>query len=143
MTDQRAITIDLWQTLIANDAAKDVEASIARNSLRINRLRNVLQTSIKSEYTGKLEAAVQRIRTDMEVAHHNGVDRSFFLWSRQLIEYVEERLFDRLNETETDKILAAIDEPFLVHPPSVHVAAADILNALVAGDLLASRTSSG
>ena len=78
----KLVTIDLWQTLIANDAAKDAKASCARISLRINRLHNELETLNKSGNMGKLKAAVQRIQADMEVAHHNGVDRSFFLWSR-------------------------------------------------------------
>jgi HAD superfamily hydrolase (TIGR01549 family) len=101
-----------------------------RNSLRIDRLGDALRASGNAVPRDELEAAVRRVRDDMDGAHLNGVDRTFHLWVRQIVEYAAPGVFDRLPDDQAEATLRSIDEPFLAHPPSAHPDTDEILSRL-------------
>lgn len=131
MATPRAVTLDLWRTLIVDDPSIDAGVGADRNSLRIDRLADVLRSAGNEVPRGELEAAFQRVRDDTDHAHLNGVDRTFHLWVRQIVEYAAPRLLGRLSEDQTEAALRAVDEPFLEHPPSVHPDTGEILDRLI------------
>ena len=130
MAGARAITLDLWRTLVIEEPSTRNSSGRARNDRRIEGVSTALAAAGSPVERSVLEAAFRRVRDDIDHAHHNGVDRTFPLWVRQVIEYAEPGSFDRLDASHSDAVLHAVDDPFLAHPPEPHPAARNVLDEL-------------
>lgn len=130
-----AVTLDLWRTLVIEGPPAYPGSAGSRNHARVAGVLNALAAAGHPTDRSALEAAFERVRDDMDHAHHNGVDRTFQLWVRQIIEYVEPGRFDRLDRDSADAVTRAVDETFLVHPPMPHPAATQVLEKLAKKNL--------
>ncbi len=126
---RNVVTLDLWLTLITEPPSISTDGA-DRNATRRSLLIEALAAAGHSVTEDDVESSFQRVRGDMDHAHANGVDRTFPLWVRQIVDYTLPGVFDTLPEEAADSIIAAIDEPFLTAPPTPHPAATEVLNAL-------------
>ena len=129
------VTLDLWLTLIAEIPASRAVAATGRNEGRVGQISAAMAAAGHPVSDDDITAAFAAARVDMDHAHRNGVDRTFELWIRQVIDYIQPGLFDQLSDDLAGPIIAAADEPFLVSPPSVHPSALEILQYLKASGL--------
>lgn len=130
MTPRRAVTLDLWRTLIAENPSIERGTGGERNARRVKLLTEALLEAGHPVDQDALQDAFARIRDDMDMAHRNGVDRVFRVWVRDLIEYALPGAFDRFPEDVAQRMLQAVDEPFLRNPPAPHPAATGVLRHL-------------
>lgn len=131
---RNVVTLDLWLTLITEPPSISTDGA-DRNATRRIRLIEALAAAGHSVSEDDVESSFQRARGDMDHAHGNGVDRTFPLWVRQIVDYTLPGVFDTLPEEAANAVIAAIDEPFLAAPPTPHPAATDVLNALATAGL--------
>ncbi|NQW16472.1 MAG: HAD family hydrolase [Chloroflexi bacterium] len=134
MAKRDTVTLDLWLTLIV-DVPSTSTRSENRTSLRVERMSDAMAQAGHPVTAEQINEAFAATRGDMDHAHSNGVDRTFDLWIRQVVDHMHPRLFDQLSDKDADRIVAAADEPFIESPPSVHASALDILKYLKAEGL--------
>ncbi len=130
MDQSRAVTLDLWRTLIAEEPSIERGNGGDRNAYRVQLLSEALSDAGHAVDQGAIQEAFARIRDDMDMAHRNGVDRVYRVWVRDLVEYAAPGIFDRFPEEVAQRLLRAVDEPFMRFPPAPHRAAASILQDL-------------
>ena len=130
MSNQRAVTLDLWLTLITEMPPVPGDRDISRNALRLEGAVIALADAGHSVSADDLDAAFKRVRLDMDHAHRNGVDRTFDLWVRQVVEYAAPGVFDKLPDDKANAILNAVDDPFLQYPPVIHSSATEVVRNL-------------
>ena len=140
---RNVVTLDLWLTLITEQAFTS-GGGADRSRLRLDGVMSALAAAGCPVEEDELEASFKRVREDMDHAHANGVDRTFPLWVRQIVDYTLPGVFDTLSDEAADGIIAAVDEPFLAAPPAVHPKAGEVLSALTeAGFHLALISNTG
>jgi putative hydrolase of the HAD superfamily len=130
MGEQRAVTLDLWLTLITEMPPVPGDRDISRNELRLENAVAALTDAGHSVTADDLDAAFKRVRQDMDHAHWNGVDRTFDLWVRQVVEYAAPGVFDKLPDDDANAVLGAVDDPFLQYPPIIHSSATEVVREL-------------
>ncbi len=131
---RNVVTLDLWLTLITEQPTISRDGA-DRNEIRLSRVMDAMAAAGHPVEEDELEASFKRVREDMDHAHHNGVDRTFPLWVRQIIDYTIPGIFDTLPDGAADEIIAAVDEPFIAAPPASHPAATEVLSALAGAGL--------
>jgi putative hydrolase of the HAD superfamily len=131
---RNVVTLDLWLTLITEQPTISRDGA-DRNAIRLNRVMNAMAAAGHTINADELEASFKRAREDMDHAHANGVDRTFPLWVRQIVDYTLPGVFDTLSDEAADAIIAAVDEPFLAVPPVAHPKAGEVLSALTEAGL--------
>lgn len=130
MGRQRAVTLDLWLTLIVEMPPVPGDRDTSRNALRLEGATGALADAGYPVSVEKLGAAFNRVRLDMDHAHWNGVDRTFDLWVRQVVEYAAPGVFDKLPDDAANAVLSAVDDPFLQYPPVIHNSATEVVRKL-------------
>ena len=130
-SDRSVVTLDLWLTLITEQAPA-ISEGLDRNVKRRSGVIDAMAAAGHPVTEDEVKAAFGRVRDDMDHAHANGVDRTFPLWVRQVIDYMKPGLFDTLPDEAVGEITAAVDRPFLTAPPIAHPAALDVMNPLIA-----------
>ncbi len=131
---RNVVTLDLWLTLITEQPTISKDGA-DRNAIRLSRVMDAMAAAGHSINEDTLEASLKRVREDMDHAHANGVDRTFPLWVRQIVDYTLPGVFDTLADDAADEIIAAVDEPFLAAPPAAHPKAGEVLSALTEAGL--------
>ena len=129
MATRDTVTLDLWLTLIV-DVPTASTRSAKRDVLRIEQMTAAMAAAGHPVTEDQIRSSFAAARADTDHAHRNGVDRTFELWIRQVVDRMHPRLFDQLPDEDADRIIAAADEPFIQSPPSVHEYALDLLKHL-------------
>lgn len=131
---RNVVTLDLWLTLVTEQQAISSAAG-NRNAIRLSRVAKAMAAAGHPVEEDELEASFKRAREDIDHAHANGVDRTFPLWVRQIIDYTLPGVFDTLSDEAAGEIISAVDEPFLAAPPVAHPKAGEVLSALTEAGL--------
>jgi FMN phosphatase YigB (HAD superfamily) len=129
MATRDTVTLDLWLTLIV-DVPTTSTRSAKRDVLRIEQMTAAMAAAGYPVTEEQIRDAFAGARADIDHAHRNGVDRTFELWIRQVVDHMHPRLFDQLPGEDADRIIAAADEPFIQSPPTVHEYALNLLKYL-------------
>ncbi|MCH7738866.1 MAG: HAD-IA family hydrolase [Chloroflexi bacterium] len=131
---RNVVTLDLWLTLITEQAFTS-RGGVGRSRERLSRVMDALASAGHPVDEDELEASFKRVQEDIDHAHANGVDRTFPLWVRQIIDYTLPGVFDTLSDEAAGEIISAVDEPFLAAPPVAHPKAGEVLSALTEAGL--------
>lgn len=110
----RAITLDLWQTLITEGQGWPGHA---RHHARVAGVRSELASFGHPIAAERVDAALLKVRSDFDSDHDRGLDISFGERVRHMLAYVSPELPDQLDDRQFASVLAAVDQPFLMHPP--------------------------
>jgi HAD superfamily hydrolase (TIGR01509 family) len=129
MATRDTVTLDLWLTLIVGVPTTS-NRSTNRNTLRVEQMTAAMAAAGHPATEEQITSAFAAARADTDHAHRNGVDRTFELWIRQVVDHMHPRLFDQLPDEDADRIIAAADEPFIQSPPAVHEYSLDLLKHL-------------
>ena len=119
----RAVTFDLWQTLM-------FEESTGRGELRVHDGVNALRDAGITVQPERLGDAIKSVGRETAADHDRGVDRPFAERMRQILAAADPAAPDSLTEAQFETFSRAIDEPFLVRSPSVYPSAKNVLRSL-------------
>ncbi len=126
---QYAVTLDLWNTLIGEDIAG--ETSRRRNAERVSGTLHVLREAGEEVPRRALEDAFVRVHRLIDADHARGLDMTFDDRVRQVLSLVAPGLPDRVDARTLAHFAAALDRPFLAHPPRMFPGAVGALKTLV------------
>ena len=124
----KAITLDLWQTLIAE--ADGTSVSEDRRQMRIDYVDEVLVRRGMFYEKPRIEEAVSTISAMINADHVLGLDMSFNERIRQFIGLLDEHLLEALGDDGVEEIGSAIDRTFIESPPLVMERVHETLDAL-------------
>ena len=125
---QYAVTLDLWNTLIGEDVA--AETSRRRNAERVNGTLSVLRKAGEEVPRQALEGAFASVHRLIDADHARGLDMTFDDRVRQVLSLVAPGLPERVDARTLAHLGAALDGPFLAHPPRVLPGAVRALQTL-------------
>jgi HAD superfamily hydrolase (TIGR01549 family) len=123
-----AVTLDLWRTLV--DESPATGAGESRRDARIEGLDRVLRGAGVAVARRGLEGAMDRSRESFDRDHDLGLDTTFDARVRELLDFIEPGLAERLAPDVLARALEAVDAPFLSHPPTPLPGAAQVIEAL-------------
>ena len=124
----RAVTLDLWNTLIGEDLAG--ESSRRRNAERISRSLRVLREAGEEVPEQALVDAFAEAHRLVDADHARGIDLTFDERVRQVLSLVDPGLSARVDSHTIVRLGAALDGPFLAHPPRLLPGVVKTLRAL-------------
>jgi HAD superfamily hydrolase (TIGR01549 family) len=124
-TEQSAVTLDLWLTLIAEPDGTNRSGS--RYEARAVYANEVLKRHGLAVEQDVLIAASQDIGRLVTADHDLGIDLAFTDRVGQMLALIEENLPERLGEAGLDEVAAAVDQAFLEIPPAFSPGATDVL----------------
>jgi len=125
---EHAVTLDLWNTLIGEDAAG--ENARLRSAARVTRTMEALQEAGEATPREVLEEAFAAVRRCFAADHARGRDMTFDERVRQLLSLTDPGLPGRVGPCTLGRLRAALDTPFLAHPPRLFPGVAGTLEAL-------------
>jgi len=131
---QYAVTLDLWNTLIGEDVAG--ETSRRRNAERVNGTLRVLREAGEEVPRQALEDAFARVHRLIDADHTRGLDMTFDDRVRQVLSLVAPGLPERADARTLAHLGAALDGPFLAHPPRMLPGAVGALKTLADQDVV-------
>lgn len=123
-----AVTLDLWRTLI--DEAPTGGTGGSRLGARIEGLGITLADAGMPFEREAIASAMAKSRASFDRDHNRGLDTTFDERVRELIDYIEPGLADRLPPAVFARAIEAVDYPFLAHPPIPVADAGDVLQSL-------------
>lgn len=127
-TDQAAVTLDLWLTLIAEP--NGTQWSVKRLDERARMANEVLVRHSLGVNQELLVDASQRISRLITADHDLGIDLEFSHRVGQMLSLIEEDLPETLGKVGISEVAAAIDKTFLAHPPQFLPGSKDVLEHL-------------
>ena len=119
----RAVTFDLWLTLM-------FEESTGRHELRV---REGVQTLSNAGITippKELGDAIRTVGREASADHDRGFDRTSTERMQQILDAADPNARASINSEQFEAFSRAIDEPFLVHSPTIYPAAQSVLSAI-------------
>lgn len=119
----RAVTFDLWQTLM-------FEESVGRGDLRIRDGVEALRGAGITVAPEKLGDAIRSVGRETSADHDRGEDRTFTERIKQILVAAAPTAHDALTDAQFEDFARAIDEPFLIHSPSIYPEAQGVLRSL-------------
>jgi len=125
---QYTVTLDLWNTLIGEDAAG--ETSRRRNAERVNGTLRVLREAGEELPRQALEDAFVSVHRLIDADHARGLDMTFDDRIRQVLSLVDPDLPGRIEAGTLARVRDALDVPFLAHPPRLFPGVAKTLESL-------------
>jgi putative hydrolase of the HAD superfamily len=129
----KAVTLDLWQTLISE--ADGTSQSATRREMRVKYVDEVLVRRGFFYEKGRVEEAVTTIAAILNADHALGVDMSFSERIAQFLGLLDEHLAEGLGEEGLAEVGEAIDRTFIEAPPVVLDRVHETLDALKSLDL--------
>ena len=123
----RAVTFDLWQTLM-------FEEGTGRGDLRIRDGVEALRRAGIAVEPEQLGNAIRSVGIETSADHDRGVDRLFTERMAQILDAAAPSARGTLTEAQFEAFSRAIDEPFLVHSPSIYPEALGVLRSLAEKD---------
>ena len=123
-----AVTLDLWNTLIGEDAAGD--SSHLRNADRVASMMEVLREMGETVRRQALVDAFARVHRLADADHARGLDMAFDDRVRQVLSFVDPDLPQRMDADTLVRMRDALDAPFLAHPPRLFPGVAAALEGI-------------
>ncbi|MBT4074698.1 MAG: HAD family hydrolase [Chloroflexi bacterium] len=118
-----AVTFDLWLTLM-------FEESTGRHELRVNDGVNALADSGIAVDPQALGDAIRTVGRTTSAEHDRGFDRPFEERMAQILDAAHPTARAAITDTQFEAFSRAIDEPFLVHSPTIYPEAQSVLRAV-------------
>lgn len=128
VTDQLAVTLDLWLTLIAE--SDGTPRSVTRMESRAVYANDVLRQHGLAVEHEKLVGANRKISQLVTADHDLGIDLEFNHRIAQMLSLIEAELPERLGEAGIGEVAAAVDRAFLESPPAFFPGVTDVLEYL-------------
>lgn len=125
----RAVTVDLWETLITERAGG---AGQARRRARVDGVRTALAAIGHPTPADRVDAAMMRTRDEFDADHDRGIDIPFVDRVQQMLNHLDPDLPQELGQGQFAAIVKAVDDPFLEHPPQAVGGVEEILGGLKA-----------
>ena len=125
---QCAVTLDLWNTLIGEDAAS--KNARLRSEARVTRTMEALREAGEAAPRQALEEAFAGVRRSSAADQARGHDMTFDERVRQLLSLADPGLPERVGPGTLSRLRDALDTPFLAHPPRLFPGVAETLEAL-------------
>jgi len=119
----RAVTFDLWLTLM-------FEESTGRHELRVREGVQALSDAGISVEPQQLGDAIRTVVRETSADHDRGFDRTFTERMQQILDAADRDARASINNEQFEAFSRAIDEPFLVHSPTIYPAAQSVLSAI-------------
>lgn len=119
----RAVTFDLWLTLM-------FEESTGRHELRVREGVQALSDAGISVEPQQLGDAIRTVGRETSADHDRGFDRTFTERMQQILDAADLDARASINNEQFEAFSRAIDEPFLVHSPTIYPAAQSVLSAI-------------
>ncbi|MFP6594445.1 MAG: HAD family hydrolase [Dehalococcoidia bacterium] len=119
----RAVTFDLWLTLM-------FEESTGRHELRAREGVQALSDAGISVEPQQLGDAIRTVGRETSADHDRGFDRTFTERMQQILDAADLDARASINNEQFEAFSRAIDEPFLVHSPTIYPAAQSVLSAI-------------
>ena len=119
----RAVTFDLWLTLM-------FEESTGRGELRVREGVKALSEAGIMVEPQTLTDAIRAVGRETSVDHDRGFDRPFEERMEQILAATDYTARAALTDAQFETFSRAIDEPFLVHSPTVYPEAGGVLRAI-------------
>ena len=119
----RAVTFDLWLTLM-------FEESRGRHELRVREGVQALSDAGISVEPQQLGDAIRTVGRETSADHDRGFDRTFTERMQQILDAADLDARASINNEQFEAFSRAIDEPFLVHSPTIYPATQSVLSAI-------------
>jgi len=119
----RAVTFDLWLTLM-------FEESTGRHELRVREGVQALSDAGISVEPQQLGDAIRTVGRETSADHDRGFDRTFTERMQQILDAADLDARASINNEQFEAFSRAIDEPFLVHSPTIYPATQSVLSAI-------------
>lgn len=116
MSPIRAVTFDLWQTLLLDNR----ERGRIRAELRLEGTRDALARAGHQFGIEHLREAYQNCFQHCQRIRQESLDISFRQQVEIFLDYISPQLTGNLTEQTTGEVLTAYSDAFFVHPPSPH-----------------------
>lgn len=123
----RAVTLDLWQTLITEPPG--VSGS-ARHKARVAGVAQVLEGAGHPASPELISQALLTTRQRFDADHDRGVDIKFAERVREMLALVRPDLPGLLGPDVLRRVEDAVDQPFLAHPPIPVTGVREVLSDL-------------
>lgn len=124
----KAVTLDLWQTLISE--ADGTSHSATRRDMRVRYVDEVLLRNGFFYDKAQIAQAVGTVGEMLNSDHDLGLDMAFSERVRQFLGLIDENLSDSLGEEAVADVGQSIDRTFLESPPQVIDGVYEALDAL-------------
>ena len=122
-SQQRAVTFDLWLTLM-------FEASTGRGELRVREGVKALGDAGIAVEPQVLTDAIRAVAKATSAEHDQGFDRAFPERMEQILIAAAPTDHGSIKAAQFEAFSRAIDEPFLVHSPTIYPEAQGVLKAI-------------
>ena len=119
----RAVTFDLWLTLM-------FEESTGRHELRVREGVKALSNAGVTVESEALGNAIRTVGGETNADHDRGFDRTFEERMQQILDAADSTARASINNEQFEAFSKSIDEPFLVHSPTIYPIAQSVLSAI-------------